>query len=66
MPRPLEKNRRKPTELQGQYLAFIYTYTLIHRRPPSEADMRDFFGVTPPAVHDMVIALHARGLIDRG
>jgi hypothetical protein len=28
------------TPLQGQYLAFIYAYTTIHRRPPAEADMR--------------------------
>ena len=25
------------TEKQGQYLAFIYTYALINRRPPAEA-----------------------------
>lgn len=29
---------------QGQYLAFIYAYTTIHRRPPAEADMQAFFG----------------------
>ncbi len=28
------------TEKQGQYLAFIYAYTRINRRPPAEADMQ--------------------------
>ena len=53
------------TRLQGQYLAFIRTYTLIHRQPPAEADMRFFFRVTPPSVHQMVLTLERRGLIER-
>jgi len=53
------------TALQGQYLAFIRTYTLIHRQAPAEADMQQFFRVTPPAVHTMVLALEKRGLIQR-
>jgi DNA-binding MarR family transcriptional regulator len=40
-------------------------YTLIHRQPPAEADMQFFFGVTPPAVHSMIITLGERGLIER-
>jgi len=51
--------------LQGQYLAFIRTYTLIHREAPAEADMQRFFGVTPPSVHNMVLTLAERGLIER-
>jgi len=53
------------TEKQGQYLAYIYMYTKLHRRPPAEADMQEYFGVTPPAVHSMIIALDKRGLIRR-
>ena len=53
------------TDLQGQYLAFIQAYTIIHRVAPSEADMQRFFGVTPPTVHRMVVALEERGLIER-
>lgn len=53
------------TELQGQYLAFIYAYTKINRRPPAEADMQRFFEVTPPSVHRMVKELEAKGLIRR-
>jgi hypothetical protein len=32
---------------QGQYLAFIRTYSILNRRPPSEADMQRFFGPRP-------------------
>jgi len=27
------------TEKQGQYLAFIYNYTVMNGRPPAEADL---------------------------
>jgi DNA-binding MarR family transcriptional regulator len=53
------------TSKQGQYLAFIDAYTRVNRRPPAEADMQRFFGVTPPAVHRMVVELERRGLIRR-
>ena len=59
------KDERKFTALQGQYLSFIQMYTLLHRRPPAEADMQWFFQVTPPSVHNMVLTLEARGLIER-
>ena len=51
--------------LQGQYLAFIYAYSTIHRRPPAEADMQAFFRVTAPSVHNMVLHLERLGLIRR-
>jgi DNA-binding MarR family transcriptional regulator len=53
------------TEKQGQYLAFIYTYTHMFRRPPAEADMRHHFQVSPPTVHQMIITLERNGLISR-
>ena len=53
------------TEKQGQYLAFIYAYTKLHRMAPAEADMQHFFEVTPPSVHRMVLELEKRGLIRR-
>lgn len=53
------------TEKQGQYLAFIYTYVLLHRQPPAEADFQRFFCVTPPSVHQMIIQLERLGLIRR-
>lgn len=53
------------TPLQGQYLAFIYAYSTLHRRPPAEADMQAFFRVTAPSVHQMVLQLERLGLIRR-
>jgi Mn-dependent DtxR family transcriptional regulator len=53
------------TPLQGQYLAFIYAYSTINRRPPAEADMQAFFRVTAPSVHQMVLQLERLGLIRR-
>jgi Mn-dependent DtxR family transcriptional regulator len=60
-----DTQRRKFTFLQGQYLAFIRAYTLIHGEPPAEADMQRFFRVTPPSVHGMVLSLAERGLVER-
>jgi Mn-dependent DtxR family transcriptional regulator len=53
------------TEKQGQYLAFIYTYVLLNRQPPAEADFQRFFRVTPPSVHQMLVQLEKLGLIRR-
>jgi Mn-dependent DtxR family transcriptional regulator len=50
---------------QGQYLAFIYLYTRLHRRPPAETDMQEYFRVGPPSVHQMVLTLERAGLIRR-
>ena len=55
----------KYTPLQGQYLAFIHSYTKIHGRPPAEGDMERYFEVSPPAVHRMVVLLTEKGLIER-
>jgi len=53
------------TSLQGQYLAFIYAYSRICKRPPAETDMRRHFEVTAPSVHQMVMTLEKAGLIKR-
>jgi len=53
------------TPKQGQYLAFIDAYTRVHLRPPAEADIQRRFGVTPPSVHQMILALERAGLIRR-
>ena len=53
------------TAKQGQYLAFIYHYTKIHRQAPAELDLQRFFRVSPPAVHDMIKTLERNGLIER-
>jgi len=57
--------QRRFTDKQGQYLAFIYAYTKVNRRPPAEADIQGYFGVSPPTVHGMVLKLEALGLITR-
>lgn len=53
------------TDKQGQYLAFIDAYTRVHGRPPAEADLQRHFGVSPPAVHQMLLTLERAGLIRR-
>jgi len=53
------------THKQGQYLAFIYNYTKINGLPPAEADLQRYFKTTPPTVHQMVLTLERRGLIQR-
>jgi DNA-binding MarR family transcriptional regulator len=53
------------TRKQGQYLAFIYNYTKIHRRAPAELDFQNHFQVTPPSVHQMILSLELKGLIER-
>ena len=53
------------TARQGQYLAFIYYYTKIHRQSPAEADLQRYFQVSPPSVHQMVLSLEKSGLIER-
>lgn len=53
------------TAKQGQYLAFIHYYTKLHGRAPAEVELQRYFKVSPPSVHQMLLALQARGLISR-
>jgi repressor LexA len=53
------------TKRQGQYLAFIYYYTKIHGCPPAEADMQSYFKVLPPSIHQVVLTLEKKGLIEK-
>jgi hypothetical protein len=65
-PAPSEPDTKvRYTPKQGQYLSFIYYYAKIHGLPPSEADMQRYFRVSPPAVHQMILTLEARGLVER-
>ena len=61
---PLDPTARF-TERQGQYLAFIHTYTKVNGRPPAQADLQRFFAVTAPSVHQMILALERRGFLRR-
>lgn len=49
------------SDKQGQYLAFIYAYTIVLGRPPAEADLQRHFRVTPPSVHQMILTLERQG-----
>lgn len=51
------------TPKQGQYLAFIHQYTLLHGCAPAEVDIARHVGVLPSLVHQMVVRLKERGLI---
>jgi repressor LexA len=53
------------TPTQRAYLDYVQKYLELHRKAPSEADMVDFFRVSPPAVHRMVVALEEKGAISR-
>jgi repressor LexA len=57
--------RKRFTPRQGQFLAFIHWYTKLSRRPPAEADLQRYFGVTSAAEHQMVVTLERNGLIAR-
>ena len=53
------------TEKQGQYLAFIYSYTKVNGQAPAEADIQLYFRTTPPSVHQMILKLEELGFISR-
>ena len=53
------------TEKQGQYLAFIESYMIMHGRAPAEADLQRFFRTTPPTIHQMILKLEEKGFISR-
>ena len=53
------------TEKQGQYLAFIYNYTVMFGKPPSEWELEKFFRVAPSTVHQMILKLAEKEFINR-
>jgi tetratricopeptide (TPR) repeat protein len=57
--------KNKYTPKQGQYLAFIHNYSEIHGMPPAEADLERYFNVACSSVHQMILTLEKRGLINR-
>jgi Mn-dependent DtxR family transcriptional regulator len=61
----VSRSARTFTPKQGQYLAFIHLYMRLHRRPPAQADIQEYFRVSPPSVHHMLLTLEAAGLIRR-
>jgi DNA-binding MarR family transcriptional regulator len=59
------RKKARFTHRQGQFLAFIHLYRKLHRRGPAELDLVQYFRVTPPSVHGMVVKLEQLGLITR-
>jgi hypothetical protein len=59
------REKARFTHRQGQFLAFIHHYRKLHRRGPAELDMAQYFCLTPPSVHGMVVKLEQRGLVTR-
>jgi len=56
---------KDPTERQGQFLAYIFQYSLVNGCAPAEADMQRFFQIAAPSVHTMVLTLERQGFIQR-
>ena len=56
---------QKFTSKQGQYLAFIYLYTRLHRRAPSHSDIQEYFRTASPVVNETLKALQRGGFIAR-
>jgi DNA-binding MarR family transcriptional regulator len=65
MPENHRSDQAALTATQGQYLAFLYAYSRINRRPPAERDFQEFFEVTAPSVHQMILTLERLGFIRR-
>ncbi len=57
--------KRLFTPRQAEYLAFIAQYRDLIQCSPSEGDIADFFGVSGPSAHQMVVTLEARSLLCR-
>jgi hypothetical protein len=55
----------KFTKKQGEYLSFIHQYTNVHGVPPAEHEMERHFGVSPASIHQMIIKLQQKGLVER-
>jgi repressor LexA len=53
------------TVRQGEYLAFIHSYTKKFGVAPSFEEIGAHFGTTPPSVNNMIKTLCARGLLSR-
>jgi DNA-binding MarR family transcriptional regulator len=64
-----DQDSRRPTgsftAKQGQYLAYIHLYRKLHRRGPSESEICQYFRVSPPTVHQMILTLERKGLVTR-
>jgi repressor LexA len=56
---------KKPTKRQIDFLAYIHYYTKIHGRAPAEHEIANFFNLSPPSVHQMILTLEKNGYISK-
>jgi hypothetical protein len=56
-----EDSSRKPTERQGECLAFIARYIQRFGRAPAESDIQRHFLISAPTVNQMMQVLERRG-----
>jgi hypothetical protein len=66
--RPAKTSKRTParfTAKQGQYLAYLYLCRKLHRQSPSESEIAEYFRVSPPSAHQMIVKLEELELITR-
>jgi hypothetical protein len=64
-PQPDPSTAPSFTAKQGQYLAFIFHYSKLHRQAPAESDVQRYFHVSPPSIHEMIKTLERNGQIRR-
>ncbi|MGD0235165.1 MAG: MarR family transcriptional regulator [Syntrophorhabdales bacterium] len=53
------------TYKQGRHLTYIYYYTKLYGRPPAESEIQQYFKVSPPSQHQMILTLEKNGLVTR-
>jgi len=53
------------TARQTQYLAFIREFTRLHDKAPAELEIAQYFKVSAPSVHGMLVKLEQLGAISR-
>lgn len=63
----MKTGKRAPafTARQGEYLAFIAQYRDLMEGSPSEHEVAEFFGVSDPSAHQMMVTLERRDLLVR-
>lgn len=57
--------RPKYTPEQGQYLAYIFHFTKVNYRLPTDLDVQRYFRVSRAAVHEMILSLENAGWVFR-
>ena len=62
---PITQIKKTFTVRQGQFLAFIFYYTKVNRRPPAESDIQQYFAVSSASTHQMIKGLVEKKLLQK-